>query len=128
MDLGPLLPSVAVAIPRMYPVTYLDLRSQLGAEQERLQMVHVEEHIRCAHQVAALGGVMDLVTKFERLRRWATLVEDRRLRLALQAGFQLLKAELHFREGIERYEGLAWPHLTRHLFCKSECYYRKELR
>ena len=83
IDLGSLLPSVAVAIPRMYPVTYLDLRSQLGAEQVRLTMSQVEEHARCMIHVASLDAMMLLMTKFERLRRWTALVEDRRLRLAL---------------------------------------------
>ena len=54
------------------------------------------------------------------------LVADRHCRLALRAGDQLQKAELHFREGIMGYEGMAWPHLTLHLFtiqerCHREC-------
>ena len=125
IDLGPLLPIVAVAIPRMLPVTYLDLNSQLGAEQDRAKLLHLEEHARCMLQLAYCSEMLIFTAKFERLQRWTMLVEDCHLRLALQAGCQLFRAELHFREGIAQYEGLAWPHLTLHLFGMSERYHRR---
>ena len=71
-------------------------------------MVHLEEHtccvLLCCDYCAAM---LTLAAKFERLQRWTMLVEDRSLRLALQARGRLFRAELHFREGIAQYEGLA---------------------
>ena len=92
IDLGPLLPMVAVAIPRMYTVTYLDLNCQLREEQERAKLLHMEEHALCMLHVEYFDAAFHPAAMFERLQRWTMLVEDRRLRLALQAGFQLLKA------------------------------------
>ena len=60
IDPGPLLPIVAVAIPRMHPVTYLDLNSQLGAEQEHATMLHLEEHARCMLHVNYYAEMMHL--------------------------------------------------------------------
>ena len=93
-----------MTVPRIRPVTYLDLRSQLTAEQVRAQMVHLEQHVRCAITVAYYERSLDLTARFERLRRWMVLVEDRHCRLALGARDQLQKAELHFRTGI-----FGWP-------------------
>ena len=53
------------------------------------------------------------------------LIEDRSCRLALEARNQLQKAELHYRAGILGYEGMAWPHLTLHLFTLTERRHRK---
>ena len=116
INLGPLLAPMVVTVPRIRPVTYLDLHSQLTAEQVRVQMIHLEQHVRCAIAVAYYERSLDLTARFERLRRWMLLIDDRRGRLALGARDQLQKAELHFRAGILGYEGMAWPHLTLHLF------------
>ena len=129
INLGPLLAPLVVTVPCIRPVTYLDLHSQLTAEQVRVKMVHIEAHIRCAILVEYFESLLDLTARFERLRRWMLLVADRQCRLALRAGDQLQKAELHFREGIMGYEGMAWPHLTQHLFavqerCHRECILR----
>ena len=48
-------------MPRIRPVTYLDLHSQLTAEQVRAQMVHLEQHVRCAITVAHYEPGMDIV-------------------------------------------------------------------
>ena len=127
--MGPLLAPLVVAVPRIRPVTYLDLHSQLTAEQVRVKMMHIEEHVRCAISVAYYERSLDLTARFERLRRWMLLVADRHCRLALRVRDQLQKAELHFRAGILGYEGMAWPHLTLHLFaiqerCHRECILR----
>ena len=125
INLGPLLAPVVVTVPRIRPVTYLDLHSQLTAEQVRVQMVHTEQHVRCAILVAYYECSLDLTARFERLRRWMVLVEERHCHLALGARGQLQKAELHFRAGILGYEGMAWPHLTLHLFTLTERCHRE---
>ena len=58
IDLGTLLAPMVVAVPRIRPVTYLDLHSQLTAEQVRMKMMHAEEHIRCAIVDAMVDGVL----------------------------------------------------------------------
>ena len=65
-----------MAVPRVHAVTYLDLDSQLGAEQVRAKMLHLEEHARCMLHVKYYAAALDLAAKFERLRRWTMLVED----------------------------------------------------
>ena len=127
IDLGPLLGPAAVTLPRMRAVTYLDLHSQLTAEQVRAKMMNTEEQIRCAIQSAYYVHTLDYAARFERLQRWVLLVEDRSCRLALGARNQLLRAELHYRAGIVGYEGLAWPHLTQHLFVLTEKYHRDHI-
>ena len=117
---------LVVTVPRIRAVTYLDLHSQLTVEQVWVQMVHLEQHVRCAITVAHYERSLDLTARFERLRRWMILIGEHRCRLALGARNQLQKAELHFRAGIMGYEGMAWPHLTLHLFtlaerCHREC-------
>ena len=89
IDLGPLLAPVVVTVPRIRPVTYLDLHGQLAAEQVRVKMMHTEDHGRCAISAAYYEGSLDLTARFERLRRWMVLVEDRHCRLALGARNQL---------------------------------------
>ena len=69
---------------------------------------HLEEHTCCVLLCCdCYAAMLTLAAKFERLQRWTMLVEDRSLRLALQARGRLFRAELHFREGIAQYEGLA---------------------
>ena len=67
--MGPLLAPAAVTVPRIQPVTYLDLHSQLTAEQVRMKMMHAEEHIRCAIVVEHYERSLDLMARFERLAR-----------------------------------------------------------
>ena len=67
IDLGPLLAPMVVTVPRIRPVTYLDLHSQLTAEQVRVKMVHIEEHIRCSITVEYFRSSLDLTARFERL-------------------------------------------------------------
>ena len=90
IDLGPLLAPVAMPMPRMRAVTYLDLHSQLTAEQVRAKMMHLEEATRCAIQCAYYQRTLDFAARLERLQRWMLHVEDRTCRLALGARNQLL--------------------------------------
>ena len=119
---------VAVAILSVRIVTYTYLDSHLGAEHVRAKLLHLEDHARCALYLDYFSSIFEFAAKLERLRRRTVLVEDRTARLALEARRQLFQAELHYREGITRYEGLAWPHLTLHLFELLERYHRRALR
>ena len=90
-------------------------------------MMYLEESTRCAIQGAYYQCSLDYAARLERLRRWMLHVADRKCRLALGARHQLLRTELHYRAGIQGYEGLAWPHLTLYLFRQTERCHREQI-
>ena len=91
-----------------YPVTYINLDDQISAEREWQRWIHKESYARRTLIAVHGGQLLSLLQKFEQQR------------LTLGGLAKGHRVEVHYRLGMEYYEGMAWEHLMSYLVLARE--------